>query len=101
MYHGVAVVDDYRWLEDSSNAEAKNWDFYQQIYFHKLGTPTADGRYEADRDFSRIAELHLVSDPSQIRTFTPEGKFLGIVPLEGVVSVSELVRTGEGVLITQ
>ncbi|MBV9677491.1 MAG: S9 family peptidase [Acidobacteriaceae bacterium] len=180
-------------------------DFYQQIYFHKLGTPTADDQYEAGRDFPRIAEVQLeatdngqyivatvengdggdyfhllrtkkgwaqitryadqissvrfgsdnslyliskqgapmgrllrlanpsepisaahtivgesgvaitevaattdrvyvtdlVGGPSQIRTFTLEGKFLGIVPLEGVVSVSELVRAGERVLFTQ
>ena len=179
--------------------------FYQQIYFHKLGTPTADDSYEAGRDFPRIAEVQLeatddgrylaaavengdggdyfhllrtpngwqritryadgissvrfgsdnslyliskqgapmgkllrlanpaepisaaqtiagesgvtitevvatgdrvyvvdlVGGPSQIRTFTPKGKFLGIVPLEGVVSVSELVRAGNRVLFSQ
>ncbi len=180
-------------------------DFYQQIYFHKLGTPTANDTYEAGRDFPRIAEVQLeasddgryviatvengdggdyfhllrtqndwrqitryadgissvrfgsdnslyliskrgapmgkllrlanpsepisaaqtivkesgvtitevaatggrvyvvdlVGGPSQIRTFTPEGKFLGLVPLEGVISVSELVRVGSAVLFTQ
>src|SRR5215472_14488652 len=24
-YHGVSVVDDYRWLEDFSNLEVKDW----------------------------------------------------------------------------
>jgi prolyl oligopeptidase len=33
--------------------------FYQQIYFHKLGTPVANDRYEAGKDFPRIAEIAL------------------------------------------
>ncbi len=33
--------------------------FYQQIYFHKLGSPVADDRYEAGKDFPRIAEIAL------------------------------------------
>lgn len=34
-------------------------DFYQQVYFHKLGTPTAEDRYELGRDFPRVAEIEL------------------------------------------
>lgn len=30
--------------------------FFQQIYYHKLGTPTQSDRYELGRDFPRIAE---------------------------------------------
>jgi prolyl oligopeptidase len=30
--------------------------FYQQIYYHKLGTPTETDRYELGKDFPRIAE---------------------------------------------
>jgi len=36
-------------------------DFYQQIYFHKLGTSTESDRYEAGKDFPRIAEIALRS----------------------------------------
>jgi prolyl oligopeptidase len=32
-------------------------DFYQQAYFHKLGTPTASDRYELGQDFPRVAEI--------------------------------------------
>ena len=35
--------------------------FFQQVYFHKLGAPTADDRYEIGRDFPRIAEIALHS----------------------------------------
>ncbi len=33
--------------------------FFQQIYFHLLGTPTSSDTYSAGRDFPRIAEIHL------------------------------------------
>jgi prolyl oligopeptidase len=33
--------------------------FYQQIYLHKLGTPTSLDEYSAGRDFPRIAEIEL------------------------------------------
>jgi len=36
---------------------AADLDFFQQVYFHKLGSPTADDRYELGRDFPRIAEI--------------------------------------------
>ncbi len=35
--------------------------FYQQVYFHKLGTPDTDDRYEIGKEFPRIAEIHLES----------------------------------------
>jgi prolyl oligopeptidase len=33
--------------------------FYQQIYFHKLGTPDTEDRYSIGKDFPRIAEIAL------------------------------------------
>ncbi|HMC20594.1 MAG TPA: S9 family peptidase, partial [Thermoanaerobaculia bacterium] len=33
--------------------------FYQQVYFHKLGTQPAEDRYEIGKDFPRIAEISL------------------------------------------
>ncbi|HEU4886749.1 MAG TPA: prolyl oligopeptidase family serine peptidase, partial [Thermoanaerobaculia bacterium] len=38
---------------------AKDLDFYQQVFFHKLGTPEADDRYEIGKDLPRIAENFL------------------------------------------
>jgi prolyl oligopeptidase len=35
--------------------------FYQQIYFHKLGTAASDDRYEIGKEFPRIAEIVLHS----------------------------------------
>lgn len=40
--------------------------FYQQIWFHKLGTPVSDDTYELGKDFPRIAEIELTaSDDGQ------------------------------------
>jgi hypothetical protein len=33
--------------------------FYQQVYFHKLGTPVATDRYVIGRELPRIAEIAL------------------------------------------
>ncbi len=35
--------------------------FYQQIYFHKLGTPDTDDKYSIGKDFPRIAEINLAA----------------------------------------
>ena len=40
---------------------AEDRNFYQQIYFHKLGTPTVDDRYVLGEKFPRIAEIELDS----------------------------------------
>jgi prolyl oligopeptidase len=47
---------------------AEDRDFYQQVYFHKLGAPTETDTYALGRDFPRIAETELAS--------TLDGKYL-------------------------
>ncbi|HVS33966.1 MAG TPA: prolyl oligopeptidase family serine peptidase [Gemmataceae bacterium] len=37
-------------------------DFFQQVYFHALGTPTDKDRYEMGKDLPRIAEIKLQAD---------------------------------------
>jgi prolyl oligopeptidase len=51
-----------RYPRGKERAEA-DMDFYQQIYFHKLGDKTEQDRYSAGRDFPRIAEIKLASSP--------------------------------------
>ena len=41
---------------------AEDIDFYQQVYFHALGTPTEKDRYELGKDLPRIAEIKLEAD---------------------------------------
>ncbi|HEX3480730.1 MAG TPA: prolyl oligopeptidase family serine peptidase [Kofleriaceae bacterium] len=38
-------------------------DFYQQIYFHRLGSPTPADTYVLGKDFPRIAEIELRTSP--------------------------------------
>jgi prolyl oligopeptidase len=40
---------------------AADIDFYQQIWFHKIGTPTQQDTYCAGKDFPRVAEIVLES----------------------------------------
>jgi len=42
--------------------------FYQQIYFHKVGTPDTDDTYSLGKDFPKIAEITLEA--------SPDGKFI-------------------------
>ncbi|HEX7701599.1 MAG TPA: hypothetical protein VF403_12770, partial [Kofleriaceae bacterium] len=37
-------------------------DFWQQLYFHQLGTPVAKDRYELGKDFPKQAEIELQTD---------------------------------------
>lgn len=58
------------WLPDSAGVfytryphkgekPEEDLNFFQQIYFHKLGTPAESDEYSAGRDFPRIAEIEL------------------------------------------
>lgn len=38
---------------------AEDMNFYQQVYFHTLGTPASHDRYVTGKDFPRIAEITL------------------------------------------
>lgn len=40
----------------------EDMNFYQQVYYHELGTPTAADRYELGKDSPRIAETELKVD---------------------------------------
>ena len=37
--------------------------FFQQVYFHRLGTPTAQDQYAVGKQFPRVAEVELRSSP--------------------------------------
>lgn len=42
---------------------AADLDFYQEVYFHKLGTKTEADTYEIGKDFPRIVEIALDASP--------------------------------------
>jgi prolyl oligopeptidase len=41
---------------------AEDLDFFQQVWFHALGTPGSQDRYEVGKEFPRIAEIRLSTD---------------------------------------
>jgi prolyl oligopeptidase len=55
-----------RYPRGKERAEA-DMDFFQQLYFHKLGTATETDRYELGKDLPRIAEIKLQADVSTDR----------------------------------
>jgi prolyl oligopeptidase len=52
-----------RFPRKSERREA-DLNFYQQIYFHKLGTPDTEDTYSIGADFPRIAEITLEASPN-------------------------------------
>ncbi|HEX9933983.1 MAG TPA: prolyl oligopeptidase family serine peptidase, partial [bacterium] len=71
--NGGTAGGDMAWLPDGSgfyytryprSGERKNEDyhFYQQLWFHAIGTPADSDRYVAGRDFPRTAEIKLDMD---------------------------------------
>lgn len=71
--NGGTAGGDVAWAPDSSGFYYTRYprgaertpvdrDFFQQVYFHTLGTPTEDDRYEIGTDFPRIAEIQLDMD---------------------------------------
>ena len=61
---------DVAWMPDGSGIfytryprageeHADDDEFYQQVWFHRFGTPPSEDRYEMGRDFPRIAEIQL------------------------------------------
>ncbi len=59
VHHGVEVVDNYRWLENSEDPEVQSWDSAQNVYTHwhldKLPYRKAIAR--------RVRELYTESSP--------------------------------------
>lgn len=65
---------DLAWMPDNSGffytrhprgreRPPEDLNFYQQVYYHALGTPTEKDRYELGADFPRIAEIELEMHP--------------------------------------
>jgi prolyl oligopeptidase len=74
--NGGTAGGDVAWLPDASGFHYTRYprgserppadmNFYQQVYFHKLGTPTEHDRYEVGRQFPRIAEIEFETTPDR------------------------------------
>jgi prolyl oligopeptidase len=58
-WNGDATGFFYTRYPREAERPAVDMDFYQQVYFHRLGAPTADDTYEIGKEFPRIAETEL------------------------------------------
>lgn len=76
--NGGTAGGDLAWLSDGSGfyytrypypgeRPKEDMNFYQQVWFHKLGTELSQDRYEIGTDFPRIAEIRLQLDPETNR----------------------------------
>ncbi len=81
--NGGTAGGDVAWATDGSGffytryprgteRPTEDRDFYQQLYFHKLGTPTSADRYELGKELPRIAEI-------QLEMHQPSGRLLATV----------------------
>src|SRR5262249_33049893 len=91
---------DLAWLPDgtgffytrhprSGERPPADLDFYQQIYFHQLGTPTENDRYELGKDFPRIAEI-------QFEMHEQSGTLLATVQNGDGGEFAQFLRTSQG-----
>jgi prolyl oligopeptidase len=73
--NGGTAGGDLAWLPDGSGffytrypqageRPAADLDFYQQVYFHKFGTPLSADRYEMGKDLPRVAEIEFEMENS-------------------------------------
>jgi len=71
--NGGTTGGDVAWTPDGSGfcytrcpregeRPPEDMDFYQQVWFHKIGTPSDHDHYEIGKDFPRIAEISLETD---------------------------------------
>ena len=56
---GTGVI--YTRYPHTGEKPPEDLNFYQQVWFHKLGTPVAQDKYELGKDFPKIAEIELAN----------------------------------------
>ncbi len=70
----------------ASERPVEDMDFYQQVWYHRMGTPPGEDRYEIGKDFPRIAEIKLEAD-------TRSGRVLATVQYGDSGRFAHYVRT--------
>jgi len=74
LVNGPTAGGDVAWTADGSGfyytryprgneRPAEDMRFYQQVYFHRLGTSTAEDTYAIGKEFPRIAEIEFETSP--------------------------------------
>jgi prolyl oligopeptidase len=78
--HRPTAGGDIAWLPDSTGffytrypqpgeRPTSDENFYQQIYFHKIGEPVSSDKYVLGKDFPKIAEIQFGSSPDGASIF--------------------------------
>lgn len=83
---------------------AADLDFFQQVYFHKLGTPEKSDTYEVGRAFPRIAETELQASEDGKHVFALVGNGDGgdhALWLRGDHGWVQVARDSDGVIQAQ
>ena len=73
-YHGVRVVDDYRWLEDLSDPEVKDWNVNQNGHTRSV----LDGLPIRELVRERVAALYAASSADYPEVQFKEGRFFAL-----------------------
>jgi prolyl oligopeptidase len=98
--NGGTAGGDLAWTRDGSGfyytryprageRPSEDMDFYQQVWFHRMGTSPAKDRYEIGKDFPRIAEIILETDANS-------GSVLATVQYGDSGRFAYYLRTPEG-----
>lgn len=98
--NGGTAGGDLAWLPDGSGffytryprgeeRPPEDMAFYQQLYFHQLGTATEKDRYELGKDLPRIAEIQLAMD-------SKSGRLLATVQKGDGGEFAHFIRTPKG-----
>src|SRR5262249_44984631 len=90
--------------------------FYEQVYFHKLGTPPEKDTYVLGKDFPRIAEIFLDMSPEgyllatvqkgdggefEHHLMSPDGKWKQITHYEDQISAAAFGLNGDLFLLSR
>src|SRR5215467_2416257 len=73
-YHGVSVVDDYRWLEDFSNLEVKDWSTNQNAHARSI----LDGIPIRELVRERVSALYKSSSSDYLDMQYRQGRFFAL-----------------------
>jgi len=95
--NGGTAGGDLAWTQDgsgfyytryprASERPVEDMDFYQQVWYHRIGTSPDEDRYEIGKDFPRIAEIKLQAD-------TRSGRVLATVQYGDSGRFAHYVRT--------
>lgn len=128
--NGGTAGGSMAWMPDSSGffytrypregeREGRDMHFYTMVFFHKMGTPTSDDRYECGKDYPKINEIEIEVSPKgdwvltnvqngdggefiqDVRPIAKEGEWTRLTKWEDRVVEAKFGRDGAMYLISR